>query len=126
VNSYELILVFNPDAGEDKINLIVEKLTKKIEAGKGVMEKVDAWGKKKLSFTFMKHKHLKDGYYVAMFFKSPSNVPKELENIIIVTEEIIRFLFAKPKKKALPTPIVEKSEEITEISPALFQTESNG
>lgn len=101
MNSYELILIFDPNLGEEKIKATLSKIENKIKSLKAEIEKIEDWGIKKLASTFLKAKKLKQGYYTLIRLKGASSLPHELTNYLKVTENVIRYSIARAVEQPL-------------------------
>ena len=121
MNSYDCICVFDPKTKEDKLNTILSKFEKIIKDGKGDVAKVDKWGIRRLSFRFKKGKNVSEGYYVLINFKGSSKAVLELQNLIRVTEDIIRFIITRAGAKGLE---VFESPEKVEIAESMLSPEA--
>ena len=89
--SYETMVIFSLNKGEDGIKALVEKFKAMIEAA-GTLESVEEWGKKKLAYEI---DYLSEGYYVLMKFTSGPEFPAELDRILGITDGILRSLVVK-------------------------------
>lgn len=91
MNSYELMLIFDTNLGEEKIGETTSKIEGKIKSLGGEIEKTDKWGNKRLSTRFKNAKKTTQGFYVMIYLKSPSSLPAELSRYLKVTEALIRY-----------------------------------
>jgi len=119
LNPYELMLIFDPNLGEEKIGQIIAKIEDKIKGFEASDVKTEKWGIKGLAVTFQKIKKLKQAYYVIIRFKAAPSVPAQIQGYLKVTENIIRYSVyrTKEEKKEAPsekiqgTPLVEEKKE---------------
>jgi small subunit ribosomal protein S6 len=65
INKYELMLIVNPNADEQRQKEIVDRLRATIEKGEGNIAGVDEWGKKKLAYEIKKEP---EGVYTVITF----------------------------------------------------------
>ncbi len=91
MNSYELMLIFDANLGEEKIGEIINKIEGKIKGFGGEIEKTDKWGNKRLSARFRKAKNTTQAFYVMIYLKSPSSLPGEIRGYLKVTENLLRY-----------------------------------
>lgn len=91
MNKYELICIFDPNAGEEKRNQLLDRLKEIIETD-GEVENVDEWGLRKLAYEINK---LSEGYYVLINFTTNPENPKELDRILKISDEAIRHMIVK-------------------------------
>lgn len=102
MNSYEIILLFDSNLGEEKIGGIVSKIEGKIGSLGGELEKTDKWGVRNLPLRLQKARKLTQAYYVALFFKGESALPGKIQAYLKVTENIIRYSVMRAVPKAEP------------------------
>jgi small subunit ribosomal protein S6 len=97
VDKYELAVLFHPDLEIDleKANSRIEKLVK--DAGGSIVE-TDNWGKRKLAYKIAGHEH---AVYVFYTLELPTSGVGQLNNVLNITDEVIRFLITKPDLKAI-------------------------
>lgn len=93
MNQYELALVVNAKVEEDVKNATVEKVKGYITKFGGTITNVDEWGKKRLAYEIQK---MKEGfYYFIKFDVADANCPNELEQVLRITDNVIRYLCVK-------------------------------
>lgn len=95
MNKYETIFVLHPALDEEAVQNSIEKFKGVIEHGKGVIENVDFWGKRKLAYEIKK---VNDGYYVLINFNADPELPKELDRIFRITDGVIRHMIINVEK----------------------------
>ena len=120
---YDAIFVFDPKVGEERINLIVNKIEEKIRAGRGEIKKTEKWGIRKLAFSPRKFKGVKEGYYIAIFFDGEGKLPIEVRDLLRVTEGIVLYNIIAAKEAA-PEPKAE--EEKVEIAASMLEEPKKG
>ena len=91
MNRYEAIYIIKPTVEEDGIKALVEKFKGIMEAN-GEIESLDEWGKRKLAYLI---DDFAEGYYVYTKFRADQNVPKELERVFGITEDILRHMIIR-------------------------------
>ncbi len=99
--SYETLFVIRPDLTEEATTEIVNKFTTLIADNGGVVESVNAWGKRRLAYPIEDHV---EGYYVLVNFKSEATLPAELKRVFGITDEIIRHIVVTATGKAPEAP----------------------
>lgn len=90
---YEILYIIKTDREEDQFEAIVEKFTALIEREGGEITKLDKWGKRKLAYEI--DKKYRDGYYTLMQFKGEPGVASELNRVMGISEEILRYMITK-------------------------------
>ncbi len=116
---YDLICVFKPNTAEEKVDAVFAKIEKKLKSLGGELLKVSKTGIRRVQTRMRKFKTTRDGLFVDCSFSGPSKCPSEVENILHVTEDLMRHLLVKAKE--VPQPVQEKpSEEKVEINPEML------
>ena len=94
MNSYESVIIINPNVDEEKIKEITSKVETLIN-NNGKVTKVDELGIKKLAYEIKK---CKEAYYFIFYFESDPTFITELERTYKITDEIIKFITVKQEK----------------------------
>ena len=109
-HSYETIIVFSLNLGEEGINGLITKF-KDLIAANGTVEGVDDWGKRKLAYPIQKQP---EGYYVLINFKSPADFTAELDRIYKITDGVLRSIIIKKDEKPAKAKKPAKQEATAE------------
>jgi small subunit ribosomal protein S6 len=88
INKYELMLIVNPNADEDRQKEIVDRLRATVEKAEGTIAGIDEWGKKKLAYEIKKES---EGVYTVITFTAPPETLAEAERVLGITDEVLRF-----------------------------------
>lgn len=94
---YELMLVFRPDAPDDRISAIIDRTTRQITADGGQIVKVAPWGRRRLAYAIDRHR---EGAYHIVVFEAPTTAIAELERGLLITEEVLRHLVVRQERPA--------------------------
>jgi small subunit ribosomal protein S6 len=97
MRGYEVILIVKPDLEAEATAAVVEKFTKLIADQGGQVTEVEQWGKKRMAYEVRKYR---EGYYVLMRFKGDAAVAQELERVLKITDEVIRYLITRLEEEA--------------------------
>jgi len=97
VRRYELMLVFRPDAPDDRIAAIIDRTTRQITADGGQIVKVAPWGRRRLAYPIDRHR---EGAYHIVVFEAPTTAIAELERGLLITEEVLRHLVVRQERPA--------------------------
>ncbi len=92
VQEYELVYILNPEMTEEALETRVNGISEFIIGREGVIDAVDKWGKKKLSYPI---KHFLEGNYILTKFKMSPAKCKELEANLRISEDIVRHLLIR-------------------------------
>lgn len=102
MNQYEIAVLYHPDLEVD-LTKAEERVTKIFTNNGGKVVATDNWGKRKLAYTISKQEH---AVYVFYTIEMPGENVAKVEQILNITDEVIRFLITKPDLKA-----IEKAEK---------------
>lgn len=89
---YEVVAIVLADLSEDDITAIIERSQTIITDRKGVIAKVEKWGKKHLCYEIKKHK---DGYYFLIDFAGDGAIVAEIERTCKIDDRILKFMTVK-------------------------------
>lgn len=105
-NNYETLFVVNGNLTEEDYKAVSEKFVALINENATDVA-VDEWGKRRLAYTI---NYINEGYYVLVSYKSETNFPLELERVLGINENVIRFMTTtKIEKAAAPVAAVEET-----------------
>ncbi|MDD3324969.1 MAG: 30S ribosomal protein S6 [Sulfurospirillaceae bacterium] len=127
---YELLVVAKPTLNEEELQAKLSFLSDILEKNGAVIAAKNHIGSRKLAYQINKFER---GIYVVYYFTAPTAAIAEVERIIRITEEFIRFMTVKFEnqkeirhwnkqvdKLTKKTPVVEQEPE---IPAALAETE---
>lgn len=89
MNNYEVLYIIENSLDDSAKEAVISKFEGVVTENGGTVEKTDKWGSKKFAYPI---DYKNDGYYVLMTFASASDLPKELERQMRISDEIIRFM----------------------------------
>ncbi len=106
VNDYEILLMLDPDAPEERHNEIIERTRQAIEQGGGNWLSHDAWGRRRLAYEI---DHKTDGVYHLLQFDAKPETLNEVTRVLKITDGVIRHMATRrPKgggRVAAPPPL---------------------
>ena len=105
---YEELFIIRPDATDEEIDPFLEQIKHTITEGKGVVDKLDKWGVRKLAYRVKKRN---EGIYVLIQFTSGPEVVKEVERRMRVSDLILKFINVRIDEKLKK---IEKRKKIRE------------
>jgi small subunit ribosomal protein S6 len=94
---YELMLVFRPDAPDERLSAIIDRTTRQITTSGGQIVKVAPWGRRRLAYPIDRQR---EGSYHIILFESPAPAIAELERSLLITEEVLRHLVVRQERPA--------------------------
>ncbi|RXZ83850.1 30S ribosomal protein S6 [Paenibacillaceae bacterium] len=91
MRKYEVMYIIRPEAEQEAVQAIVDKFQGIISNG-GEVTKSDIIGKRRLAYEINK---IRDGIYVLVHFNATPEVIVELDRVMKITDEIIRYMIVK-------------------------------
>jgi small subunit ribosomal protein S6 len=95
LREYELVMVIDPEADEERVTATVDRVSQFVTTRGGEMTEVNHWGRRKLAYPIKKH--LEGNYIVTHFRLGPSQTA-ELEAGLRLSEEVLRHLLVKSEE----------------------------
>ena len=95
MNNYEVMFIIEAALEEDKKEATVEMVKEIISTG-GEVGKVNIWGNRKLAYPINKKN---EGYYAVIEFTANSELPKELDRRLKISDSIIRHIIINKDEK---------------------------
>ena len=92
MSKYELTFVVNAKIEDDERAAVVDKCKALIERFGGTITNVDEWGKRRLAYEIQK---MKEGFYYVVQFDAPTSAPAEIESLIRIMDNVMRYLVVK-------------------------------
>lgn len=89
LHDYETTFIFRSDLDEAEQNRLTEKLTNAVASNGGELMVLEDWGRRRLAYNIKKGTH---GRYLFFNYLAAPGVPAELERIIKIEDNIVRFL----------------------------------
>lgn len=92
MNSYELIYIIQPQLEEDGISSVNDRVIQAIASQDGQVASTEIWGQRKLAYPINNHFL---GYYILHNVEMPPTGVTEVERVMRLNEDIIRFLVVR-------------------------------
>ena len=106
MNDYEILLMLDPEASEERHNEIISRTRELIEKGGGNWLSHDSWGRRRLAYEI---DHKTDGVYHLLQFDSEPAALDEVTRVLKITDGVMRHMATRrPKgggRVAAPPPI---------------------
>ena len=105
---YEVVFMVHPDQSE-QVPAMIERYRSMIEAGQGVIHRLEDWGRRQLAYPINKiHK----AHYVLMNIECSAEILQELETAFRFNDAVIRSLtLARKDAVTAPSPLVKENQE---------------
>lgn len=107
MRDYELVVVFHPDLEIDLEKPLTKVRTIVTDNG-GEIVKEDNWGKRKLAYKIRKEDF---GVYVYFDVKLPAQSVKKIQNVLNITDEVLRYLLTAVDPRAIAAAEVEAKRQ---------------
>jgi len=93
---YETVVITPSDFPDDEIQSIIDRYKGIIESQKGVVVKIDKWGKRKLAYEIKK---VSRGFYVMFDYVGQAAAVDELERNLNIDDKILKFMTVKTNEQ---------------------------
>jgi small subunit ribosomal protein S6 len=101
MNTYELMLIINPQLTDAEVQEAVEKAKKTLTDAKGEVLAEDRLGRKKFSHDVKKQR---DGFYVYMKVKALPETVKDINHGLKLQETVLRAMMMKATVEPVKKP----------------------
>ncbi|OHE22573.1 MAG: 30S ribosomal protein S6 [Syntrophobacterales bacterium RBG_19FT_COMBO_59_10] len=137
---YETILIAHADLSEDEISKLIARYSAIVTGQKGILVKVERWGKRKLAYLIRKQAR---GFYILLDYAGVSAAVNELERNLKIDDKILKFMTvlkteavdpaaleheiaaaAGKDEKAAPAPAAEQPVAATQEEPGTAEDEA--
>jgi len=88
LRQYEVMLILPAEADESVVSTALDRIAKVVSEAGGEVGKVDRWGRKRLAYEIDKQT---EGYYVVAGFTADPGSQTELDRVLTLADEVIRF-----------------------------------
>jgi len=95
LRDYELVVILNPEIGDDAISESLERLSQGVTGRGGEVVEVSHWGRRRLAYPISRH--FEGNYVVSQFKMDPAEVPG-FEGTLRIAEEVIRHIIVKTEE----------------------------
>lgn len=95
MRNYELMFIVKPELEEENVNAVVEKFKTLIVNNGGEEATIDTWGKRRLAYDI---NDFHEGIYFLFNFKGVPETAQELDRVLKITDEILRFMIIRKEE----------------------------
>lgn len=93
MREYELMFIIKPDAAEEDVVALKERLKKIMaEVGGEVTEELPGWGRRRLAYRIEKYP---EGVYSVWHFKGLPETVKELDRVMKISDVLLRHMMIR-------------------------------
>jgi len=94
---YETMIVFDTTVDAQTIQVALDRALDTIKNNGGETGTIDRWGKRPLAYEINKRK---EGYYVLVEFKGEPITVDELDRILTLSDEVLRYKILRRNERA--------------------------
>ena len=91
---YEVMIILDPDLEERTVAPSLDQFLNVIRQGGGAVEKVDIWGRRRLSYEIDKHV---EGIYAVVDLQAEPATVQELDRQLNLNESVLRTKLMRPE-----------------------------
>jgi len=106
---YETLYIISPELGDEDYKAVVAKHKDLIEKEKGVIVKLDEWGKRRLAYQLKK---FDQGFYVLMDYCGGAGITAEVARALKLDDKILKYQTVKLGDNVNLEDLIEKPEEV--------------
>lgn len=96
MKAYELLFFVNPSITDEARAGVMKRIDSTITEGAGVVDNVDAWGKRKLAYAI--DNVIEGDYTLIDFHAEPASIA-ELDRVLRITDDVMRFKIVRRDDK---------------------------
>ncbi len=93
---YEMMVILDPDLEERTVGPSLDQFLTIVRNGGGTVEKVDIWGRRRMSFEIAKKA---EGIYAVVDLTAEPAVVKELDRQLNLNEAVLRTKLIRPDQR---------------------------
>ncbi len=86
---YEHVVISRQDISPQQAEALNDTLKALIEAGGGSVAKIEYWGLRNLTYRIKKNRK---GHYSLLALNAPADAVKEMERLLSINEDVLRYL----------------------------------
>ncbi len=105
---YETLYLINPNLEDEDYRAVVDKFNSFVEKNKGVVIRVDEWGKKTLAYNIKK---FDKGYYVLLQYCGEPILIDKLQRDLKLDDRVLKFQTVKLSDNEDPEELKAKAEQ---------------
>lgn len=95
MRDYEIMYIIKPELDEEAVQAVVDRFNTLIADNGGEVVTADKWGKRKLAYEIRDYR---EGIYILVNFKGEAGTARELDRVLKITDDILRFMIISKEK----------------------------
>lgn len=108
---YETLYIISPELGDEDYKAVVAKHKDLVEKEKGVIIKLDEWGKRRLAYVLRK---FDQGFYVLMDYCGGAGITAEVDRALKLDDKVLKYQTIKLGDNVNLEDLIEKPEQVEE------------
>ena len=92
MRDYEVMVIVDPEADDQKVKAVTDRIGQTLSERGGEVVSLEPWGKRRLSYEIAKKT---EGTYVLAVCKAEPEAVAELDRVLSLADEVIRFKIIK-------------------------------
>ena len=105
---YEILLMLDPEAPEERQNEILERARELVESGGGTWDRHEPWGRRRLAYEIT---HKDEGVYHLFEFTSEPATLDELSRILKITDGVMRHMAVRRVQRSPARPVARTARD---------------
>ncbi|MDQ7092481.1 30S ribosomal protein S6 [Desulfosporosinus sp. PR] len=89
MKAYEILYIIRPDMDEEATTALVDRFSGVASSNGAQNVTVEKWGKRRLAYEIQDYK---EGQYILMNFDAEGKISQEIERVMKISDDVIRFL----------------------------------
>ncbi|HOS96845.1 MAG TPA: 30S ribosomal protein S6 [Deltaproteobacteria bacterium] len=123
MNLYEIMFILSPDMGEEEREKFISRLNGTITRNKGEVIRLNDLGIKSMTYKIKKKSR---GQYVLLYLEGPGAMVAEIERMLRIDENVIRFVVVKLDRHVTRQDLEPKAEPAPAQAEPTTQNEEVG
>jgi small subunit ribosomal protein S6 len=108
MRKYEIMLILPAEADDKVIGGVTDRITGVLSTSGGEITKTDRWGKRRFAYPIAK---ATEGFYLVSEFSAEPEILKELDRVLSLADDVIRFKVVVRPDKERPSTRAPKTED---------------
>ena len=108
MRKYEIMLILPADAEEATVTGVTDRIAQVIGTADGRVTNIDAWGRRRLAYEIDRRT---EGYYVVVDCLADPASMRELERVLTLADDVVRFKVVVREDAPAPQPAAAQQQQ---------------
>jgi small subunit ribosomal protein S6 len=104
MNTYEIMLMLDPELADERQQEIVTRVRELVERGGGAWQDHESWGRRKLAYEIAKKG---EAHYDLLHFESNAETLAEITRVLKITDGVMRHMAVRQTVRPRPAEAVQ-------------------